>query len=76
MLGDESYARNSWYYAFLDALRDLVERGSTPRKSFLKLMDPSLSHQSFRNEFIEYGKDQESYIHYDQLSEANTYLLP
>ena len=76
LLGDESYAWNSWYYAFLDALRDLVERGSFPRKAFLKLMDPSLSHQEFRNEFIEYGKGQDSYIHYDQLQEPNTYLLP
>ena len=76
MLGDESYARNSWYYAFLDALRDLVERGSNPRKAFINLMDPNLSQESFRKEFIEYGSDQESYIHYNQVTGPNTYLLP
>ena len=30
MLGDESYARNSWYYIFLDAIRDFTERGDKP----------------------------------------------
>ena len=60
MLGDESYARNTWYFAFLDALRDLVERGSTPKKAFLLIMDPELTHQTFRKEFMIDPKINES----------------
>lgn len=52
MLGDESYARNSWYYAFLDAMRDFTERGTSPKKTFLSLMDPTLSHQKFQEDFL------------------------
>jgi tryptophanase len=47
MSGDESYARNIWYYAFLDALRDLLERGSNPSKLFLNLYNPDLSNKDF-----------------------------
>ena len=52
IMGDESYARNSWYYAFLDSLRDFTERGSRPLKVYLKLMDPSLSHEDFRQSLM------------------------
>ncbi|MFW9896010.1 MAG: tryptophanase [Candidatus Thorarchaeota archaeon] len=30
--GDESYGRNSGYYVLLDAIRDVVERGDSPKK--------------------------------------------
>ena len=30
--GDESYGRNTGYYVLLDAIRDIFERGDSPRK--------------------------------------------
>ena len=48
LLSDESYSRHNWYYGFLDAFRDFSERGSSPQKAFLKLMDPQLSNAEFR----------------------------
>lgn len=38
-LADESYARNNWYFALLDAFRDFVERGDQPKKAFLNILD-------------------------------------
>ena len=52
LLSDESYARQNWYYAFLDAFRDYCERGAEPQKAFLKLMDPNLSNAEFRETFM------------------------
>jgi tryptophanase len=40
-LADESYARNNWYFALLDAFRDFVERGDHPKKAFLNILDSS-----------------------------------
>jgi tryptophanase len=42
-LADESYARNNWYFALLDAFRDLIERGDNPRKLYLHILDSSLT---------------------------------
>ena len=52
LTSDESYSRHNWYFGFLEALRDFCERGSHPKKSYLKLMDPQLSHEEFRGAFI------------------------
>jgi hypothetical protein len=60
-MGDESYARNSWYYAFLDALRDYTERGSKgAKKAYLNLLDPSLPHEEFRKKLMLKGEDSEN----------------
>ena len=49
---DEAYSRHNWYYAFLDAFRDLCERGSKPLKNYLKLYDSNLSHEEYRKTFV------------------------
>ena len=52
LMSDESYSRHNWYYAFLDAFRDFCERGTKPKRAFLKVMDPNLSHAEFREAFL------------------------
>lgn len=62
---DEAYSRHNWYYAFLDAFRDLCERGSKPKKNYLKLFDSNLCHEEYRETFVS-NKDREpSMINYD-----------
>jgi hypothetical protein len=57
-MGDESYARNSWYYAFLEGLRDFTERGSKgARKAYLSLLDPSLEQEDFRKILMLKGEE-------------------
>jgi len=75
---DESYSRHNWYYGFLDAFRDFCERGSSPKKSYLKLMDPNLTNEEFRKTFMS-ATDivrEPSMINYDQHIRPNTYILP
>lgn len=51
---DEAYSRQNWYYAFLDAFRDLCERGTKPIKNYLKLFDSNLSNEEFRQTFVSF----------------------
>ncbi len=78
LLSDESYSRHNWYYAYLDAFRDFCERGARPQKNFVKLFDPSLSHEEFRATFLP-GLDlkrEPSMINYDQHLRPNAYIAP
>lgn len=75
--GDESYGRNKGYYALLDAIRDIFERGDEPKKSInlilsgetnmMKLMN-ELYLTSFEGGFVNGGKHQ--------LSRPNAFIVP
>ena len=75
--GDESYGRNKGYYALLDAIRDIFERGNHPKKAIQlilsgetnvqKLMD-ELYLTSFKGGFVNGG------IH--QLERPNAFIVP
>jgi len=76
-MGDESYARNSWYYAFLDAVRDFTQRGDKPNKRYLSLfsgnftfeeIDKNLTLDDHERGFVNGG--------ISQLEDPNFFLLP
>jgi len=46
MLSDESYARNIWYYALLDGIRDFTERGDKPLKAYENILLGKINYDS------------------------------
>ena len=77
-LGDEAYARNNWYYAFLEAFRDFVERGDDMKKSYMQLLDIQSNPQKFLNEFVNVPKTPGTYVNpgLEQLENPNAFILP
>jgi tryptophanase len=77
MLGDESYARNHWYYVFLDAIRDFTERGDKPNKRYISLFDEPESFEKIMQNFSEDEKER-GFVNggLAQLEHPNFFILP
>jgi len=77
-MADESYARNSWYYAILSAFRDFTERGTDPKKYFLKLLDVNIKSNDFFHNVVNEACSSTSFVNsnVDQLERPNAFLLP
>ncbi len=77
MLGDESYARNAWYYYFLDALRDFCQRGDKPNKRYLAGFEGVESFETIDKRFAE-DESERGFVNggISQLESPNTFLLP
>ncbi len=78
MLGDESYARNAWYYCFLDAVRDFCQRGDRPKKRYVQLFDSRAEsfktvEQDFSHDATERGLVSGGV---EQFESPNAFLLP
>jgi len=76
-LGDESYARNSWYYALLDGFRDYCERGNNPHRSYMDILMGTNSFRDIEKKF-ELEDKARGYINggIAQLEFPNAFLLP
>jgi len=77
MLGDESYARNSWYYIFLDAIRDFTERGDKPNKRYLSLFEDPEDYEKIEKNLAEDEKER-GFVNggVTQLEHPNFFILP
>lgn len=61
-MGDESYGRNNWYYALLDAMRDYLERGDNPKKAYLKLIASNVKSEELSDELLFPSIGEDSFI--------------
>jgi len=75
-LADESYARNNWYFALLDAFRDFIERGDSPRKAYLNLLDVSCTAEYLHNNLF-FPEIKNSFINdsLSQLDDPNAFIF-
>ena len=78
MMSDESYARNSWYYALLDAFRDFTQRGDSPRRVYMNLLDPTRSGMQLYQELVNVKVAPGSFVDsgIQQLSTPNAFITP
>ena len=76
-IGDESYARNAWYYVFLDAVRDFTQRGDKQLKRYLKLFEGPESFEEIERNFA-IDEDERGFVNggIAQLEDPNIFLLP
>ncbi|KAL0215490.1 hypothetical protein P9112_007674 [Eukaryota sp. TZLM1-RC] len=77
-MGDESYARNNWYYAFLDAMRDFTTRGDNPKKRYLQLFEGAPTYEQMKNLFTDENNEVGGFVNggVHQLTDPNIWLLP
>eukprot|EP01022_Parablepharisma_sp_SALTPOND_P006798 TRINITY_DN1274_c0_g2_i1.p1 TRINITY_DN1274_c0_g2~~TRINITY_DN1274_c0_g2_i1.p1 ORF type:complete len:569 (-),score=54.26 TRINITY_DN1274_c0_g2_i1:157-1863(-) len=80
MMADESYSRNTWYYAFLDSLRDFCQRGDQPKKLFKEVLSGENSFEWIMKVFEEEGKANNitGFVNggIRQMEAPNTFILP
>ena len=78
MMADESYARGSWYYAFLDSWRDFVERGAKPLKAYAEIMSTSYKTPDFISKLMDVKTPINTYVNsgMNQLERPNSFILP
>ena len=76
-MGDESYARNNWYYAFLDAVRDFCQRGDKPNKRYLSLFEDVDTFESIEKR-LNADESERGFVNggIAQLEHPNIFLLP
>ncbi|MBN2155735.1 MAG: tryptophanase [Candidatus Lokiarchaeota archaeon] len=75
--GDESYGRNKGYYVLLDAIRDVFERGDSPKKSIELLLSGVDDVERLMNELylVPY---EEGFVNggIHQLDRPNAFIVP
>lgn len=52
MRGDEAYGRNHGYYCFLDAARDLFERGDNQKRLVYKVLTDEATNEELIEELL------------------------
>jgi tryptophanase len=77
MMADESYARNVWYYPFLESLRNFCQRGDKPLHLKLPTMMETRSFEII-NEDLDRSSHERDFVNGGtaQLEHPNTFLLP
>jgi len=77
-LGDESYGRNNWYYALLEAMRDYLERGDKPKQAYLNLLKSNVKPDELSKELMFPDVPEDSIIgdSNSQLEQPNAFILP
>ena len=51
-LGDEAYSRSSWYYALYDTMRDMTDRGDSPKKAYRALLNSPIDIDEVTSQLI------------------------
>jgi len=76
-LGDESYARNNWYYTFLDAVRDFCQRGNKPNKRYLSAFEGINTFEETQRR-LDADESERGFVNggIAQLEHPNVFLLP
>jgi len=75
LLADESYSRNSWYYALLDSVRDFCER-ETPKKSYKDLFDEN--YEKYIKDAFSNNYENSNFVNGVKMQNENpnTFILP
>lgn len=55
--GDEAYGRNHGYYCFLDAARDLFERGDNQKRLVYKVLTDEATNEELIEELLAPAKE-------------------
>lgn len=75
MEGDESYGRNAGYYYFLEALRDIFERGDHRANSFRQAWE-DFNIDSYLQRFLKYQEGGFANGGSAQMTRPNTFIVP